>query len=373
MSVLSAPTNGLPNAINQAIPIAPAHSSSTYGIGRGFTSTENNVPTRGNILNNLYGSDDSKEGLGRGELTGDHCLTIDLFGHPTVSNFRSVIATTWAERRNRCVISIPTSASISTHLSISMEGRSLLRELPHQLSNSYTSEVLNIALLISSKIIIGGVIGKSNVSDESLHMDCILDFILADSGQAILNRQELETALALLILRCIIEVSKEKEKELEKERNDEISKTGKGKSKKGKSKGGKVGCSLNLVVPCGLSQQQGFLLYAAAGKAVQYHSTLVSSGLHSSSFQYSVHSLSNRGVATVAGAISMTSLRTAILSRNKVGEKENSPANDNEPLVFYMRWLRDQTATPAFPYFEAALIRCEGGASATISGKLLTG
>ena len=375
---MSLSTSAIPGAsLAQSTPILPATQTS-YGIGmgRGSNGGSGNAEAM-NMLQQqgIYGTaNDGNEGLGRGEMTGDNCFTIDLFAQKASSSAgRSIIATTWAEKRNRCTINMPSSSTqsiITDDVSLSRSGRTFLQSLSsiQALSNSNLSDVFDIATAVSADIKIGAVY-KSKVNVDRSYNGSIVDsffeyFIGEPAVESSLTLPEIEAAMALLLLRCIVEVTQEKETELEKERAEESSKSkGKGKGRSGKSnnKGTRLTCSLVLLVPCNLSQQQGFLLYSAASRAAAYYGALVIAGMLSSSFQYVMRGMLNRGVSTLAGALSLSALqsfRTALRSK-----KEDT--TDNESLVLYFRLHQDSKN------FEAALIRCEGGLTAVKSGNLL--
>lgn len=374
-SKMSLSTSTPSASLAQSTPILPAAQSS-YGIGmgKGANGGTGNAEAMNMLQQGIYGTAaDANEGLGRGEMTGDHCFTIDLFAQRASRSVgRSVTVSTWAEKRNRCTINMPssTSSNITDDISFSHSGRTFLQSLSENqaLSSSNLSHVFDIVTGVSADVKIGSMDKSKTDHDRSYAGYLIDEFIDFFTGEPVaessLNLPEVELALALLLLRCIVEVTQEKEKELEKERAEDSSKSkgkGKGRSGKGANKGSKLTCSLILLVPCNLSQQQGFLLYSAATRAAAYHSALVSAGTVSSSFQYMVRGMLNRGVSSVAGALSLPALqafRAALRSRKEDTE-------DNEPLVLYFRLQQDPKN------FEAALIRCEGGLTAVKSGNLL--
>ena len=375
---MSLSTSAIPGAsLAQSTPILPATQTS-YGIGMGKGSNGGSGNAEAmNMLQQqgIYGTaNDGNEGLGRGEMTGDNCFTIDLFAQKASNSVgRSVAVATWAEKRNRCTINMPSSSTpsiITDDVSLSCSGRALLQSLSNiqALSGSNLSDVFDIATAVSVDIKIGAVDKSKANADRSYNgsiVDAYIEYFTGEPAvESSLSLPEIEAALTLLLLRCIVEVTQEKEKELEKERAEESSKSkgkGKGRSGKGSSKGARLTCSLVLLVPCNLSQQQGFLLYSAASKATAYYGSLVAAGMLNSSFQYVMRGMVNRGVSTLAGALSLSALqsfRAALRSR-----KEDT--DDIEPLVLYFRLQQDSKN------FEAALIRCEGGVTAVKSGNLL--
>jgi hypothetical protein len=201
-------------------------------------------------------------------------------------------------------------------------------------------------------------------------MKSFKDSKLDDNSQSVdsLNSVELENAILLLLLRCIVEVTKEKEKEQERERESEE----KGQTKKGKKKKtSRQPVTLHLVTPCDINQFQSFLLYSAATRAAQFFSWMSS---NHAPFSYSVGGLVCRGTAAVAGALSLascTSFRAALKGKKNKDvdiEKEKEKESREEPVVLYFRWM-NVGPSPRPALVEAALIHCEGGSART--GNLL--
>jgi len=224
------------------------------------------------------------------------------------------------------------------------------------MNSSNNAEVREVVTCANAEI----TIGFSNVELKNKEMKriCLVEafyehFNSDERDSSALSGIEIESALALLMLRCLMEVGKEKERELQKEREEAaVAKaSGKGKKASSKRKSARVSCSVSLVVPCGLAQQEAFLLYSAACRAAQFHGVLCSGGA-GGSFAYSVRNLTNRAACGVAGALSLQpSVRSGL----------RGPAP--EPPVLFLR--RDG------PRWEAALVRCEGGEEASRSGNLL--
>ena len=340
------------------IQITPTGGSGAYGLGRGSGSTSGATDAihSSTMQSFLSGKgEDQNDGVGRGEPTGDHCITIDLFAIKSDSA-RSVIVTTWSEQRNRCSIMIPSAAvSLNTTLAVSTEGYSFLKDVPSVLNSSHSKEVHEVVTSSNSDIFIGSSNDSKELKNKELRRICLIeafyDHFVSDQTDtsSALSGVEIESALALLLLRCLLEVGKEKEKELQKEKEEAANAmAGKGKkSPKRSSKSAKISCTVSLVVPCGLGQQEAFLLFSAASRAAQFHS-VVSQGQAGGCFAYSMRNLTNRAACAVAGALS---LQASVRGCLRV---------ERPPRVLAVRGDGAR--------WEAGLVACEGCSAANLLG-----
>ena len=226
------------------------------------------------------------------------------------------------------------------------------------MNSSHSEEVREVVTCSNSDISIGSSDEGPETKDKDSRRLCLIEsfydhFTGDGSDSSALNGVEIESALALLLLRCLFEVGKEKEKELQKEKEEAANVKAKGKKASKRSKTAKTPFTVSLVVPCGLSQQEAFLLYSAATRAAQFHG-LVCQGLPGGCFAYSMRNLTNRAVCAVAGALS---LQASVRSGLRLLQEE-------KPLVLFLRTDRNRR-------LEAGLVGCEGGPAAGATGNLL--
>ena len=262
----------------------------------------------------------AQAGDSRGELTGDNCLTFDLFMNPD-----DLVAAQWSEETCECnAVSYKSTKTIS----FSSVGRNLL------LDNDLTTK----EVYLSEEISVGKSLLKEEGTCNPLQRLCDARAVEVshDINIGASSNAPLAGLVSLLLAHSLNLSQTASAPSMEKPK------------KKGK-KSKRVKQSVTLVSPVGLNQTQRAVLVSAAEQA-----------------EVTIKNIFNRAVAVVAG-----SLFSASRLKGKTLLDVLHPAGMelNTPTVLYLNVYSLSASGDLF--YDAALIRCDGSGGAKKVGAKL--
>ncbi len=263
----------------------------------------------------------------RGELTGDTCLSLDMF-----INSDEVITSQWSEGTCECTPAVHSSNKV---LSLTAEGRTRLLN-----SELTTKDLYNDGNIIAGKALSSSISCNSPLQ-YLCNADCVESSLDIDVGQG--QSVHISRLLSQFLLHGL---------QLHQEIKNSMDEGDKPKKGKGSIKGRKgKQVTVTLVCPVGFNQIQRAALVAAAEQA-----------------EIAIKNMFNRAVAVVAGGLYAA-------SRGKGSDTILGALREKQqdPTVLYLNIFNlaggDSTGDTIF--YEAALVRCEGGEGARQAGSRL--
>eukprot|EP01032_Pedospumella_encystans_P018831 gene18831-21426_t len=263
----------------------------------------------------------------RGELTGDTCLSLDIF-----VNSDEVVSSQWSEGTCECTSAVHSS---SKALSYTAEGRTSLLNSELTTKDLYNDEHIGVGKAISSSI-------SCDCPLQYLcDAECVETSLEIDVGQG--ERLHISRLLSQFLVHGL---------QLHQDLKSSADEVDKPKKVKGSKKGRKgKQAAATLVCPVGFNQIQRAALVAAADQA-----------------EIAIKNVFNRAVAVVAGGLYAASrVKESDTILGALREKKQ------DPTVLYLNVynLAGGDSTGAKTFYEAALVRCEGGEGAQKVGSRL--
>lgn len=311
------------------LPAGAVSSASAWNPGMEQPSMSQPSGPSGNVLSapGLVGAVQTSDS--RGELTGDCCLSLDLF-----VNSDEIITSQWSEGKCDCASAIHNSSKV---ISFNTEGKTSLLDGELTTKQLYSSENIGVGKSIESSI------------GCSYPLQYLCDAHSVEASLEVKIGQDECVHISRLLSQFLVHTL-----QLSQHTNnvaDETDKLKKGKEGKKSKKGKPAG--VTLVCPVGFNQIQRAALLAAADRA-----------------NITIKNVFNRAVAVVAGGLYAASRDK---EKNTILDALQEKEMKQDPTILYLNVFSLVSSGDSIDkiFYEAALVCCEGSEGARKVGSRL--